>query len=154
MSRVKEELYLSLIFVGKWLGLGLGIVGLIYLAINLAYKKSYYEPRMATFDLEISDFLESKATLEGELSLLREKQNSLIAQISTIETIEIPEADNQIAEAQSKIEKLGLNWWEKYDLPLIERNEQVEKSYEMLAEANNEKTKITESLDLRRSERE
>lgn len=63
VNKVKEEFYLSLIFVAKWLMLGLGIVGILYFAIYLAYHKSYHDPLMEKYDLEIAELVEQKNSL-------------------------------------------------------------------------------------------
>lgn len=135
MGKVKEEFYLSLIFLGKWLALGLGAFGILYFAINVAYKKSYYEPRMASFDLEIQELIERKTKDELELAALRERHELLIENISEIEGAEIPNSEESIEEAKAEIEKLGLNWWEQFEIPLISRNPAAELAYTKLAEA-------------------
>ncbi len=60
MQKVKEEFFLSVIFVLKWLSLGLGALAIVYFAISLAYHKSYYEPLIQEYDLEISELKKKK----------------------------------------------------------------------------------------------
>ena len=68
MDKVKEEFFLSLIFILKWLSLGLGALGILYFAISLAYHKSYYDPLIKEYDLEISELHKEKEAVETSLN--------------------------------------------------------------------------------------
>lgn len=154
MTKVKEEFFLSLIFLGKWLALGLGVFGILYLTINVAYNKTYYEPRMATFDLKIQELVESKTKFELELVSLRDRHDLLIERISLIEQIDIPNSEATIEAAKGEIGKMGLRWWEQYDIPLISRNPEANLAYRSLAEAESANSMVLRERDNLKKERD
>ena len=81
MQKVKEEFFLSLIFVLKWLSLALGVLGILYFAISLAYHRSYYDPLMKKYELEIAELHKQKTENETSLSRLQQTLNQIETQI-------------------------------------------------------------------------
>jgi len=147
MSKVKEELLLSTIFVGKWLALGLGVVGILYISIYLAYHKSYFDPRMEKFDLEISEQLELKNRLEATRITLNSGLKANKGKADELKTDNFPDVENRINKAKEEIDNLGLKWWEKIPVPMLKKDKKVEAAYNELKIAERARGSINDKLD-------
>jgi len=128
MQRVKEEFYLSLIFVLKWLSLALGVLGILYYAISLAYNKSYYDPLMRKYDLEIAELHKKKTEAQTDLSKLQVELNQIQTDIDSLKQTKIPTAHTTIALHEKKIQALNEDFIDKYN-PFSERSEDTQKIY-------------------------
>jgi chromosome segregation ATPase len=106
MNRVKEEFLLSVIFVGKWILLGVGILGLLYAAIYLAYHKSYFDPRIEAFNIEISELKDQKTVVEIKKKSL---DASLVDLQHKIESIDLPKARKHSAKAKANLDTFGVS---------------------------------------------
>ena len=69
MQKVKEEFFLSLIFVAKWLLLVLGTLGILYFAISRAYQTYYYDPLIKEYQVKSAEFNKEKTTAETTLKI-------------------------------------------------------------------------------------
>ncbi len=147
MKKVKEELLLSIIFVAKWLVLGLGSVGVLYVAIYFAYHKSYYDPRLEKFDYEISVLQDRKDSLVTSIEALNTGLEANEAQISKLKNIDLPEAEKSIKKSKESIDGLGLKWWEKIPVPMMKKDKNIEDAYVQLEDAESNKNIINEELD-------
>ncbi len=128
MQRVKEEFYLSLIFVLKWLALALGVLGILYYAISLAYNKSYYDPLMRKYDLEIAGLHKKKTEAQTNLNKLQVELNQIQTDIDSLKQTKIPTAHTTIALHEKKIQSLNEDFIDKYN-PFSERSEDTQKIY-------------------------
>ena len=128
MQRVKEEFYLSLIFVLKWLALALGVLGILYYAISLAYNKSYYDPLMRKYDLEIAELHKTKTEAQTNLNKLQVELNQIQTDIDSLKQTKIPTAHTTIALHEKKIQALNEDFIDKYN-PFSERSEDTQKIY-------------------------
>lgn len=128
MQRVKEEFYLSLIFVLKWLALALGVLGILYYAISLAYNKSYYDPLMRKYDLEIAELHKKKTEAQTNLNKLQVELNQIQTDIDSLKQTKIPTAHTTIALHEKKIQALNEDFIDKYN-PFSERSEDTQKIY-------------------------
>lgn len=146
MQKVKEELMLSAIFVGKWLTLGLGAIGVLYLAINLAYHKSYFDPRMEKFDLEISELQEKINKLNNSIEVSNNELTTSKEKIGKLEVDELPKAKRQVEKAENKIDSLGLSWLEKLPNPLREKNISTKNAYKELKKSEDNEATIAKKL--------
>ena len=147
MKKVKEEFLLSIIFVGKWISLGLGTVGVLYVAIYFAYHKSYYDPRIEKFDYEISVLQEEKSNLIDTKNKLNSELQTNLKEENTLKNKKLPEAENLISKSKTSIESLGLKWWEKLSAKMIKQDKDVEAAYNDLQAAEDNKITIVESLE-------
>jgi predicted nucleic acid-binding Zn-ribbon protein len=77
VNKVKKEFFLSLIFIYKWLALSLGVVGVLYAAISLAYYQTYYNPEIKKYELEISRYKENISSLEKDQNKLSKERDVL-----------------------------------------------------------------------------
>jgi len=154
MKKVAEELFLSLIFVGKWLVLGLGIVGVLYVAISLAYHKSYFDPRMDQFDLDIAEQIDEKVRLEETRDTLKNGIEVTSIEIEKLEDNDLPNADRKIENVKLKINDLGLKWWDRLPIPMREKDEAAEEIYQELENAQYERTVIVDKVEVLNNERE
>ena len=143
MNKIKEEFLLSLIFVGKWIALGFAAVGILYFAINLAYHKSYFDPRMAKFDLEIEELAVHQSELRAELSSEQTRIDSIGKEIGSIRSGELTKTNEAIADAKSKISKLGHKWWEK----IVRIPAEASEAYKELENAEDRKAKVLFKID-------
>lgn len=146
MKKVKEELLLSVIFVTKWLALGLGLVGVLYVAIYFAYHKSYYDPRIEKYDYEISVLQDKKGNLVTSIEALNSGLKANDEQINKLKNIDLPEAEKLINKNKESIDSLGLKWWEKIPVPMMKKNKNIEDAYMQLENAENNKNIINEKL--------
>ena len=112
MEKVIQELSLSVIFVGKWLVLVGGVLGLIYGSISLAYYKTYYEPQIQDLDIQIERKRESLVDAENSLRGLQISREDIIREIDKLQQ-NIGMAEERIENAQRAIEELGLTWTDK-----------------------------------------
>jgi chromosome segregation ATPase len=154
MKKVAEEFLLSLIFVGKWLVLGLGIVGILYVAISLAYHKSYHDPRMDQFDLDIAESIDKKNRLEETRETLTNGMDATNNEIEKLEENDLPNSDRQIESIKLKISDLGLKWWDRLPIPMLEKDEAVEEIYQELDDANNNRTAIVYKIEVFKNDRD
>jgi peptidoglycan hydrolase CwlO-like protein len=154
MNRVKEEFYLSVIFVGKWLALGLGVIFLISFGINYAYHKSYYDPMMQKFDFEIKQLNEKKKNLEIQSVALSTKHKELEQKISKIEKSDIPLVEEKIYKANNEIDNLQLRFWERCEIPLVHRSDLAEKKCQAVNEAEKERSSLNTRLESLNSEKD
>jgi len=146
MERVKEEAFLSIIFVGKWLALGLGVFAILYFGINTAYHKTYYDSHMAKYDLEIDEIKQHKSKLEKELTSIKSNQKILLDETLYAEHEGITKANYQIEQAKTKIDGLGLRWHEKVSARLLKNNTQAAEAYQQLADAQTLKAETVKKL--------
>jgi len=153
MEKVKEEFMLSLIFVGKWLILGFGVLGILYVAIYLAYHKSYYDPRMDKYDLEIAEIVESIDGLKETKVTLVSGLESTNKKITILEDRELPKAEKEIENAKSSIAELGLKWWDKLPIPMLEKSDSAKQAFQRLDNAELKKESIEESIEGLRGKR-
>jgi len=153
MEKVKEEFILSLIFVGKWLFLGLGIVGVLYVAISLAYNKSYYEPRMDKYDLELAEIAERIDGLKDTKITLENDLGSTDDRIKLLEKVELLKVEKEIERSKELISTLGLKWWQKLPIPMLKESESAKKAYETLKKAENKKSALVDEIEKLRDKR-
>ena len=146
MQRVKEEFYISLIFVLKWLALALGILGILYFAISLAYHKSYYDPRMREYELEIAELYEKKVEAKTDLSKLESTLKQIQIQINTLIETKIPAAKESIALHEKKIEALNEDFIDRYN-PFNEKSAESQMIYEQRDKAIEHKERLDEQLE-------
>jgi len=146
MQKVKEEFFLSVIFVLKWLSLGLGALAIIYFAISLAYHKSYYEPLIQEYDLEIAALKKNKIDSEASLNRMNISLNEIQAKIDMLKKTEIPAAKSAIALHEKKIESLDENIIDRYN-PFIEKSDKVKQVYEERDKAIEHKEKLDDQLE-------
>jgi chromosome segregation ATPase len=146
MQRVKEEFFLSLIFVLKWLSLALGVLGILYFAISLAYHRSYYDPLMKKYELEIAELHMQKTQNETSLSGLQQTLNQIETQIDTLKQTQIPAAKEAIALQEKKIEALNEDFIERYN-PFSEKSEEIQKIYDARDKAVEDKEQLDERLE-------
>ena len=146
MQKVKEEFLLSVIFVAKWLTLALGALGIIYFAISLAYHRSYYDPLIKEYELEISELNKQKVAAENSLDTMRITLDDIHAKIDILQKIEIPAAKKAIALQEEKIESLDEDFIDKYN-PFSEKNGKAKQIYEERDKAVDHKEKLDEQLE-------
>jgi len=104
---VKEEFLISLIFVGKWLVLGIGALAIIYGSVLFAYNKIYYDPLIKEYDLKISELAKEKAGYESALQLSEKIVSKNKKTINNIYDIEIEKIEKELSETNTRIEKCG-----------------------------------------------
>ena len=146
MQKVKEEFLLSVIFVAKWLTLALGALGIIYFAISLAYHRSYYDPLIKEYELEISELNKQKVAAENSLDTMRITLDDIHAKIDILQKIEIPAAKKAIALQEEKIESLDEDFIDKCN-PFSEKNGKAKQIYEERDKAVDHKEKLDEQLE-------
>jgi chromosome segregation ATPase len=146
MQKVKEEFFLSVIFVLKWLSLGLGALAIIYFAISLAYHKSYYDPLIQEYDLEIAALKKNKIDSEASLNSMNISLHEIQAKIDMLKKTDIPAAKNAIALHEKKIESLNENIIDRYN-PFIEKSDKVKQVYEERDKAIEHKEKLDDQLE-------
>ena len=129
MQKVKEEFLLSVIFVAKWLTLALGALAILYFAISLAYHKSYYDPLIKEYELEIAELNKKKVEEKASLDTLQLTLDQIETKIDLLKKTEIPAAKKAIALHEEKIESLNEDFIEKYN-PFSEKNGKVKQVYE------------------------
>ena len=145
MQRVKEEFFLSLIFVLKWLSLALGILGILYFAISLAYHRSYYDPLMKKYEFEIAELHKQKTQNETSLSSLQQALNQIETKIYTLKQTQIPAAKEAISLHEKKIDALNEDFIDRYN-PFSEKSEEIQKIYDERDKAVELKEKLDEEL--------
>lgn len=145
MDKVKEEFFLSLIFILKWLSLGLGMLGILYFAISLAYHKSYYDPLIKEYDIEISELHKEKADIETSLNTLQTTLDRTQTKIDVLEKTDIPSAENIISLQEKKIESLDESIIDKYN-PFSDRNDEARQLYKEKDKAVDHKDKLEDRL--------
>ncbi|MCO4844408.1 MAG: hypothetical protein KC427_00150 [Sulfurovum sp.] len=146
MQKVKEEFLLSVIFVVKWLTLALGALGILYFAISLAYHRSYYDPLMKEYELEIADLNKKKAEKKASLDTLKLTLNHIHTKIDILRKTEIPAARKAIALHEEKIESLDEDFIDKYN-PFSEKNGQAKQVYVERDKAVDHKENLDENLE-------
>lgn len=146
MQKVKEEFLLSVIFVLKWLSLGLGSLAIIYFAISLAYNKSYYDPLIQEYELEIAELKKQKIDSETSLNTMNVMLNEIQTKIDILQKTEIPAAENAIVLHEKKIESLDEDIIDKYN-PFIEKSDEVKQVYRERDDAVEHKEKLDEQLE-------
>ena len=146
MQKVKEEFLLSVIFVLKWLSLGLGALAIVYFAISLAYHKSYYDPLIQEYDLEIAELKKQKIDSETSLNTKDVMLNQLQTKIDVLQKTEIPDSENAIVLHEKKIESLDEDIIDKYN-PFIEKSDEVKQVYRERDDAVTHKEKLDEQLE-------
>lgn len=146
MQKVKEEFLLSVIFVTKWLTLALGSLAILYFAISLAYHKSYYDPLMKEYELEIADLNKKKAEKQASLDTLQLTLNQIQTKIDILRKTEIPAAKKAIALHEEKIESLDEDFIDKYN-PFSEKNGNIKQVYDERDKAVDHKEKLDEQLE-------
>lgn len=146
MQKVKEEFFLSVIFVLKWLSLGLGALAIVYFAISLAYHKSYYDPLIQEYNLEIAELNKQKIDAQTSLNAMNTTLNEIQAKIDMLKISEIPAAKNAIALHEKKIESLDEDIIDRYN-PFIEKSDKVKQVYQERDKAIEHKEKLDEQLE-------
>ena len=146
MQKVKEEFFLSVIFVAKWLTLALGALGILYFAISLAYHRSYYDPLMKEYELEIADLNKKKAEKKASLDTLKLTLNHIHTKIDILRKTEIPAARKAIALHEEKIESLDEDFIDKYN-PFSEKNGKAKQVYVERDKAVDHKENLDENLE-------
>jgi chromosome segregation ATPase len=146
MQKVKEEFFLSVIFVLKWLSLGLGALAIVYFAIPLAYHRSYYDPLIKEYDLEISELNKKKTDSEASLNTMKITLNKIQAKIDMLKKTDIPAAKNAIALHEKKIESLDESIIDRYN-PFLEKNDKIKQVYKERDKAVEHKEKLDEQLE-------
>jgi len=146
MQKVKEEFFLSLIFVLKWLSLGLGTLAIVYFAISLAYHKSYYDPLIQEYDLEIAALKKNKIDSEASLNSMNISLNEIQAKIDMLQKTEIPAAKSAIVLHEKKIESLDEDIIDRYN-PFIEKSDKVKQVYQERDKAIEYKEKLDDQLE-------
>ena len=146
MQKVKEEFFLSVIFVLKWLSLGLGALAIVYFAISLAYHKSYYEPLIQEYDLEIAALKKNKIDSEASLNRMNISLNEIQAKIDMLKKTEIPAAKSAIALHENKIESLDEDIIDRYN-PFIQKSDKVKQVYQERDAAIEHKEKLDDQLE-------
>ena len=146
MQKVKEEFLLSVIFVAKWLTLALGALAILYFAISLAYHKSYYDPLIKEYELEIAELNKKKVEEKASLDTLQLTLDQIETKIDLLKKTEIPAAKKAIALHEEKIESLDEDFIEKYN-PFSEKNGKVKQVYEERDKAVDHKENLDEQLE-------
>ena len=146
MQKVKEEFLLSIIFVAKWLTLALGALAIIYFAISLAYHRSYYDPLMKEYELEIAELNKKKIDGKTSLKTINITLNEIEAKIDILKKIDIPTVNDAIILHEKKIESLDESIIDKYN-PFIEKSDNVKKIYKERDKAVEYKEKFDEQLE-------
>jgi len=146
MQKVKEEFFLSVIFVAKWLTLALGALAILYFAISLAYHRSYYDPLITEYELEIAELNKKKAEEKASLDTLQLTLNQIQTKIDILRKTEIPAVKKTIALHEEKIESLDEDFIEKYN-PFNEKNGKAKQVYEERDKAVDHKEKLDEQLE-------
>lgn len=146
MQRVKEEFFLSLIFVLKWLTLGLGGLGILYFAISLAYHRSYYDPLMKEYELEIAELHKKKVEAKIDLDTLESSLAQLQTEITTLKEKKIPAAKKAILVHENAIESLNEDFIDRYN-PFSEKSEESKRVYALRDKAVEEKEKLDDQLE-------
>jgi len=146
MQKVKEEFFLSVIFVAKWLTLALGALAILYFAISLAYHRSYYDPLIKEYELEIADLNKKKAEEKASLDTLQLTLNHIQTKIDILRKTEIPAAKKAIALHEDKIESLNEDFIDKYN-PFSEKNGKAKQVYEEKYKSVDHKEKLDEQLE-------
>jgi len=146
MQKVKEEFFLSVIFVAKWLTLALGALAILYFAISLAYHRSYYDPLIKEYELEIAELNKKKAEEKALLDTLQLTLNQIQTKIDVLRKTEIPAAKKAIALHEEKVESLGEDFIDKYN-PFSEKNGKAKQVYEERDKATDHKEKLDEQLE-------
>jgi len=146
MQKVKEEFLLSVIFVAKWLALALGALAILYFAISLAYHKSYYDPLIKEYELEIAELNKKKVEEKASLDTLQLTLDQIETKIDLLRKTEIPAAKKAIALHEEKIESLDEDFIDKYN-PFSEKNGKVKQVYEEKDKAVDHKENLDEQLE-------
>lgn len=146
MQKVKEEFFLSVIFVLKWLSLGLGALAIVYFAISLAYHKSYYDPLIQEYELEIAELNKKKTDAKTSLKTMKITLNEIQTKIDILKKTDIPAAKNAIALHEKKIESLDESIIDRYN-PFIEKSDKIKQVYKESDKAINHKEKLDEQLE-------
>jgi len=146
MQKVKEEFFLSVIFVLKWLSLGLGALAIVYFAISLAYHKSYYDPLIQEYDLEIATLKKNKIDSEASLNSMNISLHEIQAKIDMLKKTDIPAAKNAINLHEKKIESLDEDIIDRYN-PFIEKSDKVKQVYQERDSAIEHKEKLDDQLE-------
>lgn len=146
MQKVKEEFFLSVIFVLKWLSLGLGALAIVYFAISLAYHKSYYDPLIQEYNLEIATLKKNKIDSEASLNSMNISLHEIQAKIDMLKKTDIPAAQNTISLHEKKIESLDEDIIDRYN-PFIEKSDKVKQVYQERDAAIEDKEKLDDQLE-------
>lgn len=146
MQKVKEEFFLSLIFVLKWLSLGLGALAIVYFAISLAYHRSYYDPLIQGYDLKIAELNKKKIDSEVTLNAMKITLKEIQAKINILKKTDIPAAKNAIVLHEKKIESLDESIIDRYN-PFREKNDKTKQVYKERDKAVEHKEKLDEQLE-------
>jgi len=134
------------IFVLKWLSLGLGALAIVYFAISLAYNKSYYDPLIQEYDLEIAALKKNKIDSEASLNSMNISLHEIQAKIDMLKKTDIPAAKNAITLHEKKIESLDEDIIDRYN-PFIEKSDKVKQVYEERDKAIEHKEKLDDQLE-------
>ena len=146
MQKVKEEFLLSVIFVAKWLTLALGALGILYFAISLAYHRSYYDPLIKEYELEIAELKKKKVEEKASLDTLQLTLNHIQTKIDILRKTEMPAARKAIAFHEEKIESLDEDFIDKYN-PFSEKNGKTKQVYVERDKAVDHKENLDENLE-------
>jgi len=146
MQKVKEEFLLSVIFVAKWLALALGALAILYFAISLAYHKSYYDPLIKEYELEIAELNKKKVEEKASLDTLQLTLNQIQTKIDILKKTEMPAAKKAIALHEERIASLDEDFIDKYN-PFSEKNGKAKQVYEERDKAVEHKEKLDEQLE-------
>jgi len=146
MQKVKEEFFLSVIFVAKWLTLALGALGILYFAISLAYHRSYYDPLIKEYELEIAELNKKKVDAETSLNVMKITLNKIQTKIDILKKTDIPAAKKAVTLHEEKIESLNESIIDKYN-PFSEKSDKVKQVYNEKDKAVDHKEKLDEQLE-------
>ncbi len=108
MNKVKEEFLLALIFVGKWVALGFGIIGILYFAIYLAYHSSFYDPLIAGYDLEISELNSKLEKANNEINVVEEKNTEATNKLKQLQNTDLLKAEENIERTRLMVKYQGV----------------------------------------------
>lgn len=146
MQKIKEEFFLSFIFVLKWLSFGLGTLAIVYFAISLAYHISYYDPLIKEYDLKIADFNKKKIDSEVSLHAIKITLQEIQAKMDILKKTDIPAAKNTIASHEKKIESLDESIIDRYN-PFHKKNDKTKQVYKERDKAIKYKKNLNEQLE-------
>ncbi len=145
MNKVNEELLLAVIFVGKWIALGFGGVGILYFAIHLAYHSTFYDPNMAAFDLEISEIRAKRDKANSKKEKLKRKYIYITNEINQIEKNSLPKAEARIERARLMVKYQGAECLIDLLIPFSQVEKPNDDPCNVLSNAKQERENIEEN---------
>lgn len=113
-------------------------MGILYAAVYLAYHKSYFDPRMNTFDLEIAEIEEKILGLKDTKSTLTSVIKTTVDEVRSLDEKELPRTDDEINSPKEAIGKIDLGWW-KRPICIIAKRDDVKQACKVLEGAKENK---------------